>query len=532
MIRADALVVGAGHNGLVAAILLARAGRRVVVLERSAEPGGAIRTAEVTLPGFHHDLYATNLNLFMGSRFFAELGGELVEHGFEMARADRPFGSAFPDGEFVGVSTDAETTDASIRSRSTHDADEWKRLTARFERIAPHLFPLLGAPMPSAALVRSLLTGRRALGRQWPYELARLTAQSTRELTETHFESREVQALVAAWGMHLDFPPDAPGGALFAFLESFASAAHGMTLGRGGARSLVDSLVSLLRHYGGELICNAEVARIRVRGGRATGVQVSDGTSYEAPTVIGNLTPTGLAALVDPGLLGPAVKHYRYAPGTLMVHLALDEPAPWLAGDAVSEHAYVHIGPYLEDMSLAYTRAAGGYLPERPTLVVGQPTSVDPTRAPEGKHILWIQARVVPGTIRADAADEIDARSWDSAKEPFADRVVSLVEELAPGLRDNILGRFVISPADLERANPNLVGGDHLAGSMHPAQFFFLRPLAGWSRYRTPVEGLYLCGAATWPGAGVGAGSGYLLAKSLLQKRRRPAFSHVVGRAV
>jgi phytoene dehydrogenase-like protein len=210
----------------------------------------------------------------------------------------------------------------------------------------------------------------------------------------------------------------------------------------------------------------------------------------------------------------PDVARYRYGPGTLMVHLALDDLPPWSA-PAARGFAYVHVAPSLDAMALAYQQASAGLLPERPVLVVGQPTAVDPSRAPAGKHVLWIQARVVPGALRGDGAGEIEARDWDAAKEAFADRVLALLELYAPGLRELVLARAVLSPADLERANPNLVGGDQLSGSHHAFQFFFLRPLPGWTRYRTPVERLYLCGAATWPGAGVGAGSGYLLGKQL-----------------
>jgi phytoene dehydrogenase-like protein len=498
----DAVVVGAGLNGLACATLLARAGWSVTVLEREEEPGGAVRTQEVTLPGFRHDLYATNLNLFAGSRLFAELRDELVVHRLELVTASRPFGSAFPDGRFVGVSTDPDETAASLAAVSERDAERWRELAARFERVAPHLFPLLGVPLPSLAAARTLWRGRRALGRAWPYELARLLAQSTREFGEENFESPEVRALVAAWGMHLDFPPDVPGGALFAFLESFASAANGMALGKGGARVLVDALAGALRARGGELRCGAEVERIVVEGGRATAVVLGGGERLAAGrAVIANLTPTVLARLLaDPP---PAAARYRYGPGTLMVHLALDGPVPWVAPAAVSS-AYVHVAPYLDDMALAYQQAAAGLLPERPTLVIGQPTVVDPTRAPEGKHVLWIQVRVVPGAL-----------DWERERERFADRVLDQLETYAPGLRALILGRHVLSPADLERANPNLVGGDQLAGSHHAFQHFFLRPLPGWTRYRTPVERLYLCSAATWPGAGVGAGAGYLLAKQL-----------------
>lgn len=526
MPRSDAVVVGAGHNGLAAAIVLAKAGWEVVVLERNEEPGGAIRTAEVTLPGFKHDLFAANLNLFVGGSFFAEHGGDLRRHGFEAVRAERPFGSVFPDGAFVGVSTRAGETVEGIRRLSPHDAEAWQALEAWFGRVAPHLFPVLGTPMPSLAAALALLRGRRALGRSWPLELVRLIAQSPRELVEEHFESREVQATVAAWGMHLDFPPDAAGGALFALLETFASAQNGMALGRGGARSMVDAMVSLLRSLGGRVVTGAEVERIAVEGGRAAAAETADGERFEASrAVIANLTPGALFGklVADEHLpegYRRAVRRYRYAPGTLMIHLALDDLPRWRAGEEVRTYAYVHVGPYMEDMSLAYLRAVAGYLPERPTLVVGQPTAVDPSRAPEGKHVLWIQVRVLPAAIRGDAAGEIETRDWDEAKEAYADRVLAQLEEHAPGLAGLVLGRDVISPADLERANPNLVGGDQLGGSMHPMQSFFLRPVPDWSRYATPIEGLYLCGAGTWPGAGVGAGSGHLLGKLLTRRRR------------
>lgn len=525
---ADAVVVGAGHNGLAAAIMLARAGWRVTVLERSDEPGGCVRTAEVTLPGFRHDLYAANLNLFMGSPFFAELKDDLFRHGFAVAGADRPFGSAFPDGRFVGVSTDRAETRRSLAAISERDAASWEELEGWFGRIAPHLFPMLGVPMPSARAVRAFVSSRRALGRDWPYELARLVTRSTRELAEASFESPEAQALLASWGMHLDFPPDLPGGALFAFLETFASAAHGMALGQGGASSLVDALCAFLRSLGGEIVTGADVTAITIEAGRAVAVEVAGGERYGASrAVIANLTPAALWGRLVPLEPLPAsfrrdVERYRYAPGTLMVHLAMDDLPRWSAGDEVRGFSYVHLGPYLDDMSLAYQRAMAGLLPEQPTIVVGQPTAVDPSRAPEGKHVLWLQVRVLPARIRGDAAGEITATGWDEAKEPYADRVLGLLERYAPGVRELVLGRHVLSPLDLERANPNLVGGDHLGGSMHPAQHFFLRPVPGWSRYRTPVERLYVCGAGTWPGAGVGAGSGYLLGKQLTQERRLP----------
>lgn len=519
----DAVIIGAGHNGLVAGIILAKEGWSVLVVERNDTPGGAVRTEEVTLPGFRHDLFATNLNLFAGSAFFDEHRDELSEHGLEFAPSTKPFASVFPDSRFVGVTTDLEETAASIATVSDADAIAWRGLTKQFQRISPHLFPLLGVEMPSAAAVGHLIRGMRSQGLGWPMELTRLVLQSTREFTEERFESDEMRALLATWGMHLDFAPDVSGGALFPYLETFADAANGMVLGRGGADTLTKSLTGVLEASGADIRLGEAVDEVSVSGGRAKGVVLASGERIQAErAVVANLTPTVLAKLLPGHSLGKrgAVDRYRYGPGTLMIHLAVDDLPDWSAGAELREFAYVHIGPYMDDMGIAYNSAVSGRLPARPMLVVGQPTTVDPTRAPEGKHVLWIQVRMVPGVIRGDAKGEIADTDWETVKEPFAERVIDLIEDHAPGLRDKILGRHVLSPSDLETYNPNLVGGDSLGGSHHLMQNFFLRPLPGWRHYRTPVRRLHMCGAATWPGAGVGAGSGYLLGKRLTRSVR------------
>jgi phytoene dehydrogenase-like protein len=520
----DAVVIGAGHNGLAAAIMLADAGWSVTVLERNGRPGGAVQTAEVTLPGFRHDLMATNLNLFAGSPFFARYGERLRAHGLELVVSPWPVCSLFPGAGYVGISTDLDATLASIRAVSASDADAYADLYREFGRMAPHVFPLLGATLPSLAALRTAWKGHRQLGWKWGLDLMRLVLQSPRELVEDHFGSPEVQALVAAWGMHLDFAPDVSGGALFPFLETMACQANGMALGRGGAATMIDALVGLLRELGGEVVCDTPVERVIVEGGRATGVVAGGRRLRARRAVIANVTPTVLfGPLVDTIHLDAGfadrVARYRYGPGTLMIHLALDRPAPWTRQEA-ARHAYVHIGPHLDDMSRAYNLAVEGLMPERPTLVVGQPTVVDINRAPEGRHVLWVQARMFPGTVRGDAAGELTATDWSALEDPVADRVLAQLEEYAPGLQDAVLARHVLTPADLEARNPNLVGGDSLAGSHHLMQHFFLRPFPGMTRYRTPIKRLYVCGAATWPGAGVGAGSGFLLG-SLLSSRRR-----------
>lgn len=523
MSRSDAVVIGAGHNALAAAVMLVKDGWKVTVLERADHPGGAVRTAEATLPGYRHDLYAANLNIFMGGAFFERFKDELFANGFGVAGAEHAFASAFPDGTWAGVGTDAGQTVASIAHHSAADAEAWDRLGGFFGEVAPALFGVLGAPMLLRATAH-VLWGHRSMVRERWRELARLALLSPRELVEEHFESREVQTLVASWGMHMDFGPDTPGGGVYALIESYAAAAHGMALGAGGAGCLTDALVKMLTAGEGEVICGAEATRVEVTGGRARAVVTSDGRRFEATRAV--IAGTGPRALYErllagqtalPRSVAQGARNYSYGPGTLMIHVAAEELPDWAAGPQLREYSYVHIAPYLGDLGIAYAQAMAGVLPAQPMIVVGQPTAVDPSRAPAGKHVLWIQVRAVPAAITSDASGEIEARDWDAAKEPYADRVIDLIEPYAPGLAGQILARHVISPADLEAANPNLVGGDHLGGSLHPAQNFIFRPMAGWSGHRTPVDGLYMCGAATWPGPGVGAGSGWLVGQQLTQ---------------
>ena len=249
-----------------------------MVVERAAAAGGAVRTEEVTLPGFRHDLSAANLNLFAGSAFFEEHGAELTDLGLEFAHSERLFASVFPEGTAIEVSTDSEETLRSITAISPTDAQRWRDAEAEFDRISPHLMPLLATQVPSLDALRALRSGRRALGRGWTYELARLALQSPREFAEERFDSEELQALVAAWGMHLDFAPDVAGGAVFRFLETFASARHGMVLGKGGAAAMIDALVAALERAGGgrlgwEMACGKSSSRAveRTASSSATG---------------------------------------------------------------------------------------------------------------------------------------------------------------------------------------------------------------------------------------------------------------------
>jgi phytoene dehydrogenase-like protein len=521
----DALVVGGGHNGLVAAIELARAGWGVLVLEQAERLGGAVMSAEITLPGFIHDLYSTNQNTFRGGQVYAELGPELERHGLRYAKSDKPFANAFPHGRALRVYQDGDRTLAGLREHDPGDVAGWEELRELFDRFSPTIFELYGTTLPSAKAVTTAVRALRRLGRREALRAAQLLLSSTRELGDLYMSSPEAKALLATWGMHPDFGPDVAAGAMFPFVEVFSDAAAGMSIVEGGASRMIDALAAVLADHGGEVRTGAAVRRIVTDAGGAIGVELASGERIDASrAVLASVTPRALYGEMLDGTRLPqgmreAAARYRFGPGTMMIHLGLSAPPTWAAGGDLGEFAYVHIAPYVSDLAETYTAATNGLLPRSPLLIVGQSSAVDPTRAPEGQAVLWVQVRALPAEIRGDAAREIDAHDWAHAAEPYADRVIAKLSEYVPEIQSLILKRAVLTPLDLEAHDANLVGGDSVAGSHHLRQNFLFRPLPGYSNYRTPVDGLYMTGASTWPGGGVTGLPGHLAAQAMLSRR-------------
>lgn len=514
----DAVLIGAGHNTLAAALHLSAKGWRVGLFEQAATAGGAVKTGEYTLPGFRHDWAAMNLSLFAGSPFFKAYGAELAQHGCDFVPVNRPFASSFPDGTWAGVSTDMAETLATFRALSSCDAATWETLVARFGAEAPHLFGLLGSEMKIRALAYFMLKTLRAKGMAGTLDFTRFLLSSPRAWLEETFEHPHIRALLGAWGMHLDFAPDIAGGAMFPYLEGMAGQAFGMVIGKGGADTIIRALTAAITARGGTVETGAPVARILRDGNRATGIELADGRRITARrAVIAGTSPRGLRRLT--GDTTPAfdagMDRFCHAPGTMMIHLAMDGLPDWRAGADLQRFAYVHLAPSLDQMARTYAQAQAGHLPDEPILVVGQPTAFDPSRAPAGKHTLWVQVRMAPGTITGDAKGEITATDWPSAAPHFADRALSILERHAPGTGAKILARRIVTPPELESDNPNLIGGDQVCGSHHLSQNFLFRPARGHADGSTPIANLHLTGAAVWPGAGTGAGAGFLLAKKL-----------------
>jgi phytoene dehydrogenase-like protein len=522
---ADAIFIGAGINSLGAALRLSKAGWRVVVLDRNREPGGAIRTQELTLPGFRHDIGPMNLTVFANSPFYKEHAAELTRKGVVVLTANHPYGSVFSGGRFLGITTNLEANLRLIAAFSGADAEAWKAWDADFDRCAPILFRILGSP-PAPARPLEYVFGESALVPEAARSaLSGILLDSLRDNLSTRFESDAVRALVAAWGLHIDYAPDVAGGCWMPFLETNVDQRLGISLIQGGSGRLIDALVDLIRDTGGEVRCGQTVERVLIEGGRAVGVRLAGGEVVRCTrAVVASVTPPALVELTDGQLPAAVVRQaraWKFGPGTLVIHLALSGQLEWKAGDSARRSFYIHVGPSLNYLAAAYQQGMAGLLSTEPFFVVGQPTRYDPSRAPAGKHVLWVMVRAVPAVIRDDVAGTIRGPDWTPAvKEAFADRVLGVLESHAPGLRGKVLGRAVHSPTDMERLNPNLAGGDLNAGSQHLSQFYGRRPFPGYAGYRMPIPGLYMCGAATWPGGGASPGSGVLLARLLLAEKK------------
>ena len=527
MTRYDAVIVGSGVNSLACGAMLARGGWSVCVLERNDWLGGAIKTAEITEPGFHHDVFSGWHPLWVGGAAHAILGDELAARGLEYLNTEHPTATLFPDGEAAFLLRSSDANFDELERHATGDGHAWRRLLDEFFPNADLAFGVLGTELWSKAGLALALRAYRRLGRRGAVEFAgRLLVSSRDWLTET-FASERAHGLLAPWVLHTGLGPDNAVSGFMTQVIACAVQLGGMPVPVGGGTRLVDALAGIVRDAGGELRTGADVVRITVSGGRATGVALADGETVAATrAVVAGVTPTQLyGSLLRPGDVPNDVRdaaaRYRYGRAGMQIHLALDEPPRWKGpeADRLARTAIVHVTPGLDGVSRAVNEADRGLLPAEATIVAGQPCAVDPSRAPDGKWIVWIQLQELPaGPVRGDAAGEIDVRdgTWtDELREAYADRIVARLGDSIANLGSATLARKVLSPADLEALNSNLVAGDIYAGSCALDQNLVWRPFASAPGHRTTVEDLWHVGASTHPGPGLGAGSGYLVAKEL-----------------
>ena len=464
----DAIVIGSGPNGLAAAITLAQNGRSVVVYEAETTIGGGARSAQLTLPGFVHDICSAVFPLCIGSPFFRSL--PLAEHGLEWIQPDAALAHPFEDGTAAVLERSVRATAAYLGSDEGAYIRLMEPLASHWDLLNRDVLAPLRMPRHPLLLARFGLLGLRP----------------ARSFAENRFREQRARALFGGLAAHSMLP-----------LEKFATAAFGLVLGitghalgwpvpRGGAQRITQALASYLASVGGDIVLNRRITSLR--------------ELPSARAILCDLTPRQVLALAGerlPNGFRRKLERYRYGMGAFKVDWALARPVPWKAREC-ARAATVHLGATLEEIAASERAADGGKSTQRPFVLLAQPSLFDRARATDGKHTLWGYCHVANGST-----------------ENMLDKIEKQIERFAPGFRDLVLGRSIMSPAALEKHNPNLVGGDINGGATDLAQLF-LRPTA--RLYGTPVKGLYICSSSTPPGGGVHGMCGYFAARQALKE--------------
>jgi phytoene dehydrogenase-like protein len=526
--KPDVIIIGAGHNGLVCAAYLAKAGRRVLVLERRELVGGCAVTEEIW-PGYKVST-AAYLTSLLQERVIRDL--ELPRFGYRVDAKDPAFFSPFPDGRHLFMWQNRDKTLQEIVKFSRHDAEVFPAYEDHIERLsqvvesllltAPPEFPPRG--LGDFVDYLKLAAKMRGLSSKEIVGLVKIFTQSAVEFLDEWFESGEIKVTLATDGViGANGGPRSPGTAYILLHHVMGSVGgHRGLWGfvRGGMGAVSNAIAASARSRGVEIRINANVEHIKIVNGRARGVVLGSekdgGEEIDAPLVVSNLTPqlTFLHLIESRDLpsdfLG-GIRKYRSEGTSCKINLALNGLPNFraLPGSEGPQHrATMHICPSLEYVERAWDDAKYGHPSQSPLLELTVPTMYDPSLAPAGKHIMGIFIQYAPYTLRDG--------NWDELREPFAYRVFDLIEEYAPGFRDLIIDKQVLTPLDLERRF-GLTGGNIFHGEMSLDQMFVMRPVAGSARYRTPIRGLYLCGSGTHPGGGVMGAPGYNAAHQILK---------------
>jgi phytoene dehydrogenase-like protein len=531
----DCIVIGGGHNGLVAAAYLARGGKRVCVLERRHVLGGACATEELW-PGYKVSTAAYVISLFL-PRIIREL--RLTHYGLKILPRSPSSFTPLPDGRSLLMGPEPGLNEREISKFSRQDAEAFPRYEALLEHVAQVLEPLLMRPAPDPLPLprtwRSIGLAKRArdlracwdlyrelgrLGNDLPEALELLTG-AARPILDRWFESDVLKATLATDAIIGAFISISAPGSAYVLLHHVMGEAGGARgvwgFVQGGMGALAETLAQACRDLGVEIRREAEVRHILTSNGRAAGVGLADGTQLESRAVASSVDPHWtFEKLLSPAELPEdfrrAVARIDYSSASAKINLALSEPPLFSAaptpGVGPHHHGTMHISPTLEYLERAYDDAKYGLPSQRPILEVTMPTAVDATIAPPGKHLLSMFVQYAPYRLAEG--------NWDDVKERFADRCIDVLAEYAPNVPNAVIARQVLSPLDLERTF-GLTGGNIFQGAMTLGQLFALRPVPGWADHRTPIAGLYLCGAASHPGGGVMGACGMNGAQVILQ---------------
>ncbi|WP_043476547.1 NAD(P)/FAD-dependent oxidoreductase [Kitasatospora sp. MBT66] len=517
----DAIVIGAGPNGLVAANILADAGWQVDVLEGRPEPGGAVRSDRAVHADYLHDVFSSFYPLAVASPAIGALG--LGEHGLRWSHAPTVLAHPLPDGRCATLHRGTAATCTGLESAfGGADAEAWQRLSQLWDDLDPHLLRTLFTPFPPVRAGVAMAARLRAAG---GLRALRFMTLPVRRLAQEEFTGPGAGLLLAGCALHADLLPEGVGSAAFGWLMAMLGQQVGWPVPVGGAAALTGALVRRLESVGGRVHCNAEVVEVVVRGGRALGVRTADGQAYRARRAV-------LADVAAPALYGSLVgwehlparmradlRRFQWDFSTVKVDWALDGAVPW-AAPAAAGAGTVHLGADLDELSDYALQLSTGRLPRHPFALLGQMTTADPSRSPAGTESAWAYTHV-PQVIKDDLGPDGITGTWDTREaEAMADRIESQVERFAPGFKDRIVARRILTPPVLEAWNPNLVGGAINGGTTAPHQQLVFRPVPGTGRPETPVAGLYLASSSAHPGGGVHGACGANAARAALRSHR------------
>src|SRR5678815_5085584 len=519
----DAIVIGAGHNGLIAASYLARAGKKVVVLERREVVGGAAMTEEI-FPGYRFTEFSYVVSL-LRPEIIRDL--ELPKHGLKILPLPSTV-TPFENGDYLAGWDDHDLTRQEVYRHSPRDAEAYDEYSRVMARAAKAIKPIISMvpPDPSSLSPRDLLgllkLGKyaRSLTEKELYRIAKLVTQSSADLLDEWFEFDPLKGTKSASGIIGTFlGPRSPGTAyvlLHHYMGEIDGAFRAWGFARGGTGAISNAIGEAAREAGAEIRTKAAIERILVRGGRAVGVALTNGDEFYADVISSSVDPrhTFLEFLDSetlPDEFVEGVKRYKYRGASGKVNLALDALPNFkcMPGEGAHLRGAISISPSVEYMERAYDDAKYGHYSRRPYIDMVIPSLTDPSVAPPGKHVMSCFVQYAPYKLAPGL-------HWDTEKEKFGDTVVNTIAEYAPNIKDMILHRQVVTPLDLEREF-GLSEGNIFQGELSLEQLFFLRPVAGWAQYRTPIKNLYMCGSATHPGGGIMGANGRLAALEILK---------------
>ncbi|WP_230193881.1 NAD(P)/FAD-dependent oxidoreductase [Streptomyces sp. NBC_00080] len=523
----DAVVIGAGPNGLVAANLLADAGWSVEVLEEQPEPGGAVRHDRSVDPEFVSDLFSSFYPLAVASPVLSGL--RLHEHGLRWNHAPSVVAHPLIDGDCAVLDRRVDVTARSLDAFHAGDGAAWRRLHEVWEQLRPDILDALFTPFPPVRATARLAVRLRAAG---GLRMARTLALPVRRLGEEEFGGEGGRLLLAGNALHADLAPEAAGSGGFGWLMAMLGQSYGFPVPAGGSGALTEALVRRLRARGGVLRCGQRVGRIEVRDGRAVGVRTTDGDRVAGDrAVLADVSvPALYGVLVEPEHLPSQLladlERFQWDFATFKVDWALNGPVPWQA-EAARRAGTVHLADGLHELTRFAAQIAMRQVPDRPFALFGQMTTSDPGRSPAGTESAWAYTHV-PQQVEGDAGGEGLTGAWDaSEQELMADRVEQQVERFAPGFRSLIRARRILAPPTLQSLDANLHGGAINGGTTALHQQLLFRPLPGSGRPETPVRGLFLASAGAHPGGGVHGAPGANAARAALRRHRPPGGTFV-----